>query len=239
MPVNATFGDFPWASVYDYAPFKNMRATFRWNAGLRLALSLLVALAAAIVWKRYRFGRVLAPALLFLVLLELPLLEIQNWQSNAHAYAKANAQYAIDIDQSFGQKFAAGERVLILPSENDYLAADLGPRLGVRLMNVAGDKENTRIRLARPPWINDLIAAYGSQSEVSLVCEAFRSGRLDALILVTFDLRFSSYSWKVNAAREAAYSKLALPIISNPAFHIERRPLGWIVQPGRDASNTC
>ena len=138
LPVSKTVIGLPTSFLYAHLPpFTAMRATYRWSIGARFFVVFGSAYAANLIWRSGRRG--VAAGLIVLASAELvpPLKFTVHVNRSGSAAVMAIKRTAIGDFQRLTTK---GDRVLLLPSTNDFLANAMAPFAGVTTYNVGIDK---------------------------------------------------------------------------------------------------
>jgi hypothetical protein len=238
MPEDAATLTFPWDVVFDIQPFASMRATYRWHAGLRLVGAVLGACLVGLLAARNRWL-----ALGLAVVLVLDAVPVSLWRLNDRTELQHEQVQAFeaDMERAFGDdRLRAGERVLFLPADNDYLVQYVAPTFGVYAYNIAGDKEIARIRPQQPPEVVSAMTAFGAGTlDRAAVCALFADGLVDAIAFDDFNMRWDSYRWPPSEAAAEAQreANAALGLFEDPAFVADEGPLSVIVRPAENG--TC
>jgi hypothetical protein len=192
-PEDATL-EWPWSSVFDHQPLASMRATYRWQAGARVVLSLLAAVGIAMALRR---RPVLALVLGGLLLLDTTPRWLWDRPERADAQGAELDRFVEDMEAEFGGgRLVEDERVLFLPAENDYLVQYIAPTFEVRTYNLSFDKAIAQIRPKQPAAIVEAIALTSDGELTSEhLCSLFRDDLVDAVVFDHFSLRWDSYRW--------------------------------------------
>jgi hypothetical protein len=106
------------------------------------------------------------------------------------------------------------EKVLFLGvggPKNEYLSLYLCAIAGCRTFNASGDKN---LDIARKRWSQTMQVAYGSKTSdgdrAAAITRLLHQGKLDALVIANFDMRWDSYGWNVKPAEAAEHAKALL-----------------------------
>lgn len=235
MPAEAVQFDFPWAAAYTREPVKLARVVRRWTIPLELTLDLAAAAGAAALVTRAnrRRTQVLVLTLTAAFVVEsisgaLPRrLDAYNGRlAQAHAF---DAEVLVPLDASLPDD----TRSLFLPMGNDYLAAVVGPRANLQLLNVGGDKNLILIHAAQDQLVREVQRAHWRQAPLlEPVRELFARDIIDALILGDFSLRRASYRWPPDEAEASQLQEqhaAAVASLRDSGCEAERFPRGWVV----------
>jgi hypothetical protein len=231
MPVDQVTATFPWSGLYGRQPLASMRYVYRWHAGLRLVACIFAAGAVAALAER---RKVLAIGLASILVLESTPMALLHRPRSASLDHDQLQRFDADTEAVFNGAFQRGERVLSLPTSNDYLMEVIAPRYRLFAYNIAFDKELTRIRPLQPPPITSAEAAFDEQLlRRPAVCQIFRDDLLDALVFTEFYPQWNAYRWppykKDRRLLRAMYEQVGLT--GDPAFVIDDRDLAVIVRP--------
>lgn len=102
-------------------------------------------------------------------------------------------QFHQDVVVPMKTHLQVGDRVLFVPSINDYMANYISPMVGVRSYNVGGDKD---LAHARSSWPGSVLAAVTSkQLTEDHIKDIIETGVVDKVVFTFFSLRWDSYNW--------------------------------------------
>jgi hypothetical protein len=230
MPARLAIVGLPWSALYRIQPFASMRYTYRWQAGFLLAASLFAAAAVAALAKR---RRLLAAVLALVLILEATPVALLHQSSAAEAQHDQFAQFHADVAATFDGHLAPGERVLFLPTSNDFLIENIAPRYRLFAYNIAFDKAIPRIQKQQPRAIVEAEEAFNAGTlGASDVCGLFAANLVDAVVFTEFDPNLDAYHWPPRRARRSAlraqYRRLLLD--RSPALTTDHRELAVIVR---------
>lgn len=231
MPPDDATLTFPWSPIFERQPFASMRATYRWQSGARVALTLLAAAGVVAVARRQRL---LGSSFALLLLLDVAPDRLWDRRAEAEAHRVELDRFVDDMEESFGdERLRPGERVLFLPAENDYLVQYIAPAFDVRTYNISFDKAIAQIRPQQPAQIVEAItAAANFELSPAQLCELFRSDLVDAVVFDDFSLRWDSYRWPPGAEASASNrADLELSgLLETPGLEIDRGHLSVVVR---------
>jgi hypothetical protein len=150
------------------------------------------------------------------------------------------AQFHADIATTFDGQLQPGERVLFLPTSNDYLIENIAPRYRLFAYNIAFDKAIPRIQKEQPPAIVAAEQAFSKGTlRASEVCGLFSADLVDAVVFTEFDPNLDAYHWPPAPAHRvqlrAAFERLLLN--RNKALKVTNRPLAAIVRRAPDVAD--
>jgi hypothetical protein len=189
VPTSATVLGLPTTFLYAHVPpFSSMRATFRWSIGLRFFVVFAAAVALSLLWRRGR--RILATALLVLAVLEVapvPLDLIHAGERTGTALKTIRTTAVAE----FTQDVKPGERVVMVPSTNDFLSLVLTPFAHVNSYNAAGDKNLAAIKAHWPASVQALARHFPAVQGVNDQVAAVLAGDADVVVISYVDLMFS------------------------------------------------
>ncbi|MGI8417180.1 MAG: hypothetical protein ACR2P2_13460, partial [Nakamurella sp.] len=227
MPADAATVSTPWSRLYSWLPgVDQMRALYRWELGVRIALIVLAVLALSWLVKRGAGWRVVAVVAAVLLVAEAVPSVPDRISATRRSLATVRGIQA-DVIDPLRQYLQPGERVLLYgPGQvslgsNDYMADLVCPELQVRCYNVGGDKTGADVLKAYPPAARRVVAQHGLHTDAENqrdLAAMFSANQLDVVVLVNFDLRFQAYSWPgPPAERERAAAAAAL-MFTGPAY---------------------
>lgn len=189
MPAERALMPTGSAWISEHVPgFNAMRAAYRWSA-LAVFASWLMLMSLLSTLNRQRRWLVL---LVGLILLNLPHPWIHSLQAmdNRLQFAQIENQLVSPLKSSL----TPGERLAIVPWNNDFLANYLAPRVGFKTFNIGGDKG---LAEAQRAWPAALLAAgpdlsvAALESAVSLLTE----GQADTLLIPYINMLWSAHYW--------------------------------------------
>ncbi|WP_158372204.1 hypothetical protein [Cellulosimicrobium cellulans] len=237
VPTSMTTVGLPTTWVYEHVPgFEAMRATYRWFLLTRFVLVVLAGLGLSAIWARARESS--RPAVLRSVALGAAALLVVETAPNipdalettdrydAHVRALREGVIADGIEL-----VRPGERVLMLPTVNDFLAPGLIPFTGASAFNAAPDKNYL---YAMPSWPDPVLEAreawYSNELRADAVCRVLERDA-DAVLLPVVDPMYDVMAWPPVEARTANYRWIADQLAADPRFVAERRHWLTVLRP--------
>ncbi|WP_353648252.1 hypothetical protein ABLG96_15555 [Nakamurella sp. A5-74] len=206
LPAELTRFTLPTSFLYENVPgFQDMRATYRSFVGTRWVL-IVLAVVALVMLLRTR-AKVLVPFLAILLLLD----SMPNFAKQIALRASANVQLDAARTGSGGnlaKLINPGDKALILPASNDFLAAAFVPFTGGTSYNNGQDKNLEYSRDNWPQSVRDAVSSYGSPEFVDKACTLLHS---DASVIVL------SYMGLLNAAVDSATIPQPEPVLTKRA----------------------
>lgn len=206
LPANLTRFTLPTSFLYEHIPgFQDMRATYRIFVATRWVL-IVLAVVALVMLLRTR-AKVLVPFLAILLLLD----SMPNFSKQIALRADAKVQLDAARAGSGGnlsKLINPGDKALILPASNDFLAAAFVPFTGGTSYNNGQDKNLEYSRDNWPQSVRDAIASYGSPEFADKACALLHS---DASVIVL------SYMGLLNAAVDSAIIPEPEPVLTQRA----------------------
>ncbi len=227
MPADAATVSTPWARLYSWLPgVDQMRALYRWELGVRIALIVLAVMALS--WLVKRGGRWRVVALVAAVLLVAEAVPSVPDRISATRRNLATVRgIQADVIDPLRQYLKPGERVLLYgpgrvsQGSNDYLANTVCPELQIRCYNVGGDKAAVDVLKAYPPAARRVVIQHGLHTDrenQSDLAAMFAADQLDAVVLVNFDLRWQAYSWPGPPAEREGAAAAAQLMFTGPGY---------------------
>lgn len=228
MPLGKAFVGLPTSFLYAHVPpFTTMRAAFRWSIGFRFVLIFAAAYATTLVWRSGR--RVLAAVLILLAALEIappPRFELRVARTYAHGVSSARRELLPEFDALTKR----GERVLIVPSANDFLANALAPFAHVKTYNAGIDKNYAAARAAWPSAV--LTAAdgiYQSAGQGERIASVLQHDA-DAVVISYVDLQMGGTTWPAPAPNVSYLRQQAAALSHDPRFVTRQGKLMTVVR---------
>jgi len=194
MPEAEATLSLPTEPLYSFPIIRNMRGVYRWQLIFRLSLMVGVALIVSLIASVATPAATVSSLLLLLIAFTetLPSNSDLLMQRGRLAYSMME-QFHQDVIVPMKKHLKVGDRVLFLPSENDYLANYISPMVGIRSYNVGGDKDLAR---ARSSWPESVLTAVSSkQLSEDNIKDILETGVADKVVFTFFSLRWSSYHW--------------------------------------------
>lgn len=164
----------PTGWLYEHAPgFSDIRASNRWLIPARLAVVLGAAVALGRLWSgwaKHRPWRAVALAVLVaLCALDIapnPMSIVRERSLSEQKMGELRSQYLPEARKLLHP----GERVLFLPSGNDFLANYLVPLTDTTSYNVGGDKNYYLSTAAWPADVKTAQQSYGQEHAADTIC---------------------------------------------------------------------
>jgi len=212
----AQYGWFSTKNAWFYAHlpgFRNMRASYRWEAMFLLGLWALLALACGHAEQRLR--KVLVGGYLLLIALFIP--------APGHLFADYRLHFLglREIDRSLvaplSSSLRKGERVLFLPIGNDAIVDYLSPQLHIRSFNVGGDKQLAMTSAQWPQQVQRFSNGGLSIQDVPALRLMLFDGQVDAVVIPYFDMLRSVHMWPC-AGNRRDFSARELGWLSWPRY---------------------
>lgn len=187
--------DFPWANLYKVFPLNIMRAVYRWLVVPKFLL--LVGLAFTLR-QALNHRRVLLCVLLIL----LAMLEVTPKHMNLTAGMSKFSQiqkFKHDVIYPLESNgFKSTDRVIFLPSENDFLVPYMAAKTDFTTYNGAGDKAINTARNSYPQLVQQILTARDPKKIGELILQIQEKGLAEYVILTFFNPRWDSYKWPVS-----------------------------------------
>ncbi|MDQ6658179.1 MAG: hypothetical protein M3Z00_08155 [Actinomycetota bacterium] len=227
MPKDAATATTPWSRLYSWLPgVDQMRALYRWELGVRIALVVLAVMA--LCWLARRGGRWRVVAVVAAGLLVAEAVPSVPDRISATRRSLATVRgIQQDLIDPLRQYTKPGDRVVLYgpggvsQGANDYLANTVCPGLQIRCYNVGGDKAAADVVKAYPPAARRVVAQHGVRSDAENqrdLAAMFRADQLDAVVLVNFDLRWQAYSWPGPPAERERAAAAAATMFTGPRY---------------------
>jgi hypothetical protein len=201
-------------------PFSAMRATFRWSIGFRFVIVFIAGVAIDSLWKagtRRWAPQHLAAVLLLIVasveVLPAPRPQILINQSSATQVSEVRAAV---IDQ-FAGLTQKGDKVLMLPSDNDFIANAMAPFAQVTTYNVGIDKDYAAASAAWPAAVKAANAAVLTPAARDRIAAVLQSDA-SVVLICYFDLHNSGTYWPAPSANATKLKALVAAMTTDPRF---------------------
>ncbi len=170
--------------LYRHVPGLNdMRATYRWFIATRFVLVFVAGLAVAALWRdrrtAVRAGAILVGALALAETLPNIPAHLDRGRQAARFVAHVHATLIPELQRLV----RPGDRVLVLPAANDFLATALVPFTRGSSFNIGGDKNYVLARREWPLAVRTATRAYAKPDAADRICDAFRANALDVVVL--------------------------------------------------------
>lgn len=223
LPTSKTLVGLPTKFLYAHVPpFDAMRATFRWSIGFRFVLVFVAAVAVGLIWKAGRRG--IAAVLFAAAVLEIlppPRFEMSVGRDQAQQLKAFRSQGLAEFDALTHR----GERVLMLPTGNDFLANALAPFAQVSTYNVGIDKSYAATRRSWPEAFTAAAEGVRRTGEADRIAAALSSGA-DSVVLCYFSLLTGAETWPAPLPDQAAIRGLTRLLSGDPRFTVDQG--GWM-----------
>jgi hypothetical protein len=220
VPTSQTVVGLPTKFLFaSVPPFSDMRAVFRWSIGSRFVLIFGAAYATNIVWGSGRRG--LAAGLILVSAAEvMPAPRLQAALARDQA-----SQVSALRNQAFAEFDAlttSGERVLMLPSLNDFAANAMAPFAGVRTYNVGIDKSYAAARAAWPPGVREAAAKVGQPAGQANRIARVLDKDADAVVICYFSMLEAGKAWPAPFPQKAYFKNQATVLSQDDRFITQR-----------------
>lgn len=236
VPVEATTLVLPTAWLYEHVPgFDQLRATYRWFVATRLTYYFTAGLALSGLWcSRTRRRRVGAIAIACLLAIEtapnMPAEVVGRRNAAAHVDAIRTR-----IIPDIARLIRPDETILILPSNNDFLAAAVFPFVDASTFNTGVDKNYWLARDRWPENVESAVAGFGSPDQLMLMCRVLQSDA-DAILLPHLSYYAGALHWPPDPEVVSAMRITAATIGTDPRFQPEIGEWATVI---RSATDTC
>jgi hypothetical protein len=237
VPVSMTAGGLPTTWLYENVPgFETMRATYRWFLLTRMVLVLLAGLGLSALW-RHRPAPSRAAALRPGVVLLAVLLVLET-APNIPRVLQSTRTYAAHLTSVRSGVIAdavtlvrPGERVLVLPSRNDFLVNGLIPFTGAAAYNAAPDKNYQFARASWPASVERAVVAWTDDAaRADAICAALEDD-VDAVVLPYIDPYYDAVSWPPPQDRVEGYRWIADTLVADQRFVAARADSLTVLRP--------
>ena len=220
VPVSKTVIGLPTVFLYRFIPpFDDMRATFRWSIGFRFVLIFASAYAINVIWKSGR--RQIATLLLvvsFLEVLPAPRLQIAIGRSYSRQVSMVRSQ----VIGEFDAMTSPGERVLMVPSNNDFLATAMAPFAHVSTYNVGGDKNYAASASGWPADVKLLVAKIGESAGQGDRIATVLQHDANAVVICFFSMYTGGTMWPAPLPNEEFFRRQAATLAQDPRFVVQQ-----------------
>lgn len=172
--------------------FKNMRASYRWQALGVLGAWALIVLAMS-RGQRKSIIALASVTLVFVIILNLPNLPNKFVRDINHRtmFFDIDDQLVADLKN----EVTHGEKVLFLPWRNDFLVNYLAAKLDIRTYNIGGDKNLMEARRHWPGLLQQFQMAKIDQDFAERVALVLARKEADAVILPYIDMLWAAHAW--------------------------------------------
>ncbi len=168
--------------------FSAMRASYRWT-GL-LVFMLWVTLVILMV-KRSRLSVAFIGSLLVISYLPNVPERIEKYREYFEDFQNFDEQFR----EPLADDVAPGEIVVFLPWGNDFAANYLAPAVGVRSLNIGGDKNVQQASQHWPDWMKPLGRGSIQSPYAKSVATALQQGEVDAVVIPKVDMLWAPHNW--------------------------------------------
>jgi hypothetical protein len=225
VPTSMTTLGLPTTWLYTNVPgFETMRATYRWFLLTRFVLVLLAGLGLTALWRHRpatpRAATLLRPGVVVLAVV----LAVETAPSVPRAL-QSTRTYAAHVTALRSGVIAdavtlvrPGERVLILPSRNDFLATGLIPFTGATAYNAAPDKNYQFARGSWPASVEAAVVAWTDDTARADAICAVLEDDADAVVLPYVDPYYDVVSWPPAEGRVEGHRWLADVLVADERF---------------------
>jgi hypothetical protein len=229
LPLSETTVWLPTALVYEHLPaFSSMRATYRLFTVTRFALVLAASLGLIAVWQSR--NRRFAPVLAALLVLETSPSPTREFRIRAGSY-----EHVAAVRNEYLPGMAAliepGDRVLILPTINDFLASAVIPFTDGKSFNVGVGKNYVLSRSHWPDTVQAAALAYGKPAFTEAACAALADD-VDVIVLTYVPLRQGGIRWPADEAAVEQLRAVAQSVAAEGAFEVSESSAGLSLRPG-------
>ncbi len=221
------------AWIYQNVPgIDTMRALYRWELLVKLALLLFSVVLAA--WMIERGRRLLVVVILLVLAAESVPSPSDARRAGTHALATVD-MFTREVVVPLAAVVHPGERVLLVnpapggTGTNFYLANWLCPLLDVRCYNAGGDKAVALASEAQPAAA--LGVMFSTENLGTSMEEVFRRNEADVIILVNFDMRAAAYSWPPPPERREEALVAGQVLLVSGDFQFETFEWATVVRP--------
>jgi hypothetical protein len=196
-----------------------MRVVSRWLVVTRWCLIALAAGGLSLLWRRWR-GTSTPRAVAVVLLAVLAMGEIapnfaKEWEFRQLSIERVEFLRSGILAEA-DQLVRPGETILILPSNNDFLASYLVPMIGARSYNVGIDKNYALSVSHWPAAVGAARTGYGPGS-ADLLC-AVLDHDADAIVLPYIDPHNGPLLFGNDPASQARLRAVALGLAKDPRF---------------------
>ncbi|WP_353648253.1 hypothetical protein ABLG96_15560 [Nakamurella sp. A5-74] len=223
LPAGETRFTLPTAFLYEHVPgFQDMRATYRSFTVTRWALVVLAVVGLVMVLRTR--ARMLVPFLAILLVLDsVPNLakQISNRQLSRAQLEVTRADFGIHLTQMIGP----GDKALILPNANDFLASGFVPFTGGSSYNVGIDKNVAYSMASWPAPVRLAARTYGTAKFADNACALLHSDA-SVIVLSYLDLRAGAVNAAVTPGPDPALVQRAKDVARLDRFATTETPSG-------------
>lgn len=232
-PESSTTAWLPTGWIYDHVPgFSDARATYR-SIGMTRWMLVVLAIVALTMLLRTRAAKLVPLLALLLVVDSMPdLVAAVRSRSVAQDQSVLLRQtFGADLDSLLGP----GDRVLMLPVGNDFLATAFVPFTGAAAFNVGVDKNYDLARARWPGEVRRTIASFDSADFPGPACALLHTDA-SVIILPFIDLRRGATELKTASTPDPVKIARAQKIAASGKFAVSTTPtsMSLRIPAGRD-----
>jgi hypothetical protein len=218
VPPSGVVATLPTQWLYEAVPgLTDMRATYRWFTVTRLVSIAIVGLAVAALWRRGRYAVavVLPLVAVFETMPNLPLQVERRLDAEVHLEALRD-----EVLPEAQRLLVEDEKVLFLPSDNDFLINALAPFAGVSTFNIGIDKNYALARASWPESVTAAARGFGSPDTADFVAVLVEEG-IDAVVVTHFSSHAAALRWPPPAEPGGFYQRVAAVLERDPRLRVE------------------
>jgi hypothetical protein len=212
------------ALLSEYLPgFRNMRASYRWEALFLLGMWGLIAVRAG----RATPVRTWPWGVMYVVLIVSSMPHLLAQWNDYRNFHRDFTTIDRDVAAPLAARIPPGSRVFFVPYTNDVMVNYLSPKLGIVAYNVGGDKQ---IDIARSQWpvhLRQFEMNRFDETDVSRIRTVLLDGDVDVVVVPYFNSLWAAHLWPC-VAEAKGYSEYLLDIF---------RPRGDFLCPSQIRTN--
>jgi hypothetical protein len=229
VPLRETTAWLPTALVYEHLPaFSSMRATYRFFTVTRFALVLAASLGLVAIWQSR--GRRFAPVLAVLLVLETSPSLSRELRGRAASYDHVTA-VRNEYIPGMAALIEPSDRVLIVPTNNDFLASAAIPFTEGSSFNVGIGKNYALSRSHWPESVDAAARSFGQPTFTEAACAAL-SGDVDVIVLTYVPLHQGGMSWPADEDSVEYLQRVAHSVAAEGAFEVTESTAGMALRSG-------
>jgi hypothetical protein len=199
-------------------PFRDMRSDWRWTILFRLVLVFGCAYILSLLWRRGK--RAVAAVLMVLAVLDVtPDVRLQTHVARDNAASISNMRK--QLLPEFEAMTHHGERVLMAPSVNDFLAITLAPFAKVQTYNAGGDKNHLGSLLSWPAPVRKAAAGVYQPTGAADRILAVLNGYADVFVISYADLHVGGTMWPATNPNVATLHAVVDQLKTDPRFVVQ------------------